>query len=281
MRNLNLLAVMVVAFISLAGCASFHEERAIEWDSRLSSREFDATEELKRMQAVLHSQVIVASHSSAGVVEGLGVPLSPMRIATVAHVVDHLSVGEDLKIAYVPFPGGQLTERDARLAYVSSESETAIIEVLGTALPESYIPTLCSKSVGGNGVSALKPHVNNGRLTGSQVFSGYVTNITRLPLVGDEFDAEAKKSGFSPKRMEGQERVVMVSVSNATAGNSGGAIYDVEQSCVLGLASMVASVEEFEFPEQLKQAVGLPDSDLRGNDRPLLFAIPVTAYVGL
>ncbi|WP_183138974.1 trypsin-like peptidase domain-containing protein [Pseudomonas syringae group genomosp. 3] len=257
-------------FLVLAGCSTFHEPKPVNLPQIIEEARYGY--ERPALSLTEHQVVI-----STGKYWGMGVVLSPTRIATAAHVVSDVSVGDVVTIKYALGVREPFTRLKGVLKFVDAAHEVAILELLTDQLPARAPPVFCSHSVGGNKLASLAPVTNGNTMMPYTGLAGYTTNITTFPRVSDAFNDKARLSGFPPNEAVGQERVTSVITSSTQHGNSGGALFDVDQQCVVGIISIVVPIRDLESPGLITDGLNEPGSSFE--DRDLLFAVPITEFL--
>ncbi|EJA7356563.1 trypsin-like peptidase domain-containing protein [Vibrio parahaemolyticus] len=264
MKNLTIVAALTAA---LSGCSTYHEPK--EFDLSTYDRQ-DALNHTPKFRDYPNFNVAIDSGKSTG----LGVPISQNHIATVAHVVDHLKIGDEVE-AFVL--GNEKLSVKGKLKYISSIDEIAVIEVEDGH--HFNMPLICDNSYGGQRIHGAKPSNIRKPYTGLTVFDGVVTNIVELPLVTQEFNAQTIESAsIDTRSMFGLERLIAAVNSPGAPGNSGGAIIDIDEKCVVGLVSMNARVSDFEKPEELMKELGYKADYYEGTAPYIMVGIPMSEY---
>nr|GFC04352.1 hypothetical protein [Tanacetum cinerariifolium] len=253
---------------ALTGCSTFHEPRPVELQKKINS---DANHFDQPVESLAAHQVVISSDKYWG----MGVVLSKNRVATAAHVVDGVDIGKPITLKYVTRIKERFTYYQSILKYVDPTREIAILELVGEQLPPEATPAFCRHSYGGDKLVSLAPVINGNRMTPVTGLVGYTTNITKLPLVSDAFNRGAMRGGYPPQDAVGQSRVAAIITSDAQHGNSGGALYDADQHCVVGIISLAIPYGEIEPNVRNKLA---PSEASNYEGRNLLFAIPITEF---
>lgn len=251
----------------ISACSSYH--KYAEYD--LSSYdEQDALKHIPNFDEYRNYSVVLDS----GHATGMGVPISSNHIATVAHVVGDLKIGDYVKVFNL---GDEKSVLDGKLIYVSPLDEVAVIDI--EQGHKFAIPQLCDNSFGGQRIYGAKPTDIRHAYTGMTNFSGVVTNTTILPLVTDSMNEKILiESNINTKAMSGLRRVVMYVTSPGAAGNSGGAIIDIDNKCVVALVSMNARISDFKEPEKIMKDVGFSEQYYEGTAPNLMIGVPVNYY---
>ncbi|MGF1884725.1 serine protease [Photobacterium profundum] len=234
---------------------------------------------ISSLNSVYQNQVRIEVQLKNAVSKGLGVALDSKHIATAAHVVNYLTVGDEATVIYQPSVNRQPLEYRAKLIKLDEKADLAIMQLKKQKLPEFIIPKICKKSIGGaivNGGKPTGPH----KKTGARLFSGINTNITTMPLVTKKANAKYSESGYPPRHQYKLEKRIIITNNSVIAGNSGGAIFDVERNCVIAIASMTATFDTFEDKESLKLKI---DRDFENNidskSWRVLTAVPIQLYI--
>jgi len=204
----------------------------------------------------------------------MGVPLSKTHIATAAHVVDNVTIGDDVKVFHI-YNRSQV--HTAKLVYYSKNDEIAVLETSsGHSFPT---PARCEHSYGGQRIQGERPTKFGKPWSGSYPFRGTVSNITKHPLITDKLEAENKKiSEISTQAMAGKDRLFIATKSQTAPGNSGGSIIDIDQKCVVGIASMNGRVSDFQKPESLMKELGYNNGYYEGTAPYILIGVPIVHY---
>lgn len=275
--NLKLLPFSAIIFLSVSGCTTFHQERPVDWAQKL-----DAVENARLRSSVTNtlipSQVSISSKVGNEITTGLGVALTPSRIATVAHVVSRLKVNDPVTVNYAPALGAPIKTYAGRVTFLSPETEMAIVELVDDKLPAAALPKLCENSISGNTLVAFKPYIYKKQISSGLLFSGLTTDITQLPKLSAEYNELASGEGYPPAKMIGQTRVTALTTRSTQGGNSGGALLDIDQGCVVALVSMKVPLTQFESPKEIERQLKTPVPERSQDNRELLFAVPVTQF---
>lgn len=259
---------LTAALTLLVGCSTAYHE-STEYDLE-SYDTLSALNDGLRAKDYPYFNVAVR----AGKASGMGVPLSDTHIATVAHVVDNVAVGGTVDVFHIY---NKNLKFSATVVDYSEDGETAVLEV---AEKHNFpVPKICDNSFGGQRVQGERPSHFGYPRTGSQGFYGLVTNVTRLPMVTDVLEQDiVSRGGPSTQAMAGKSRVIVATNGQTTGGNSGGAIIDIDQRCVLGIASMNARVSNFKEPESLMKDIGYQQDYIPGAAPYLLVGIPMSHF---
>lgn len=261
------LAIATILVVFLSSCSSFHQYTKHDLSSYDEQDFYDSSPKLYEYSAI---NVAVDS----GISHGLGVPISPKYIATVAHVVDNLEVGQDVKIFKL---GNAKQSEVGKLAYISPIDEIAVLEFPGGHGFD--LPRLCENSFGGQRIHGSKPADIKNRITGGTSFIGLVTNVTEFPLVNEDMNKTTiKEAKINTKEMAGLKRLMIVVNARASSGNSGGAIVDIDNKCIVGLASMNARVSSFEAPNQLFKELGFTGQYNEGLAPNIMVGVSIVQY---
>ncbi|ARD42873.1 trypsin-like peptidase domain-containing protein [Colwellia sp. PAMC 21821] len=211
-------------------------------------------------------------------VHGLAVPISPNTLITAAHVVDTVKLGEYVNVTYKKSLFDKKLEYKALIKEIDIKKDLAILEIINNEVPLTSIPKFC-KPVAGNLIGGGKPTGLNGALTGLITFQGVATDLYTMPLLSVQYNNDAKKSGYSPRKTFGDKKVVSVLTSEVSGGNSGGAIFDFDQgSCVVGIASLVMRLNDLEDSTKVTTFFDFPSDDYVGTNRVILIGVPLEEF---
>jgi hypothetical protein len=263
---------MIITLIS--GCSS-HNKQVSEFHKykNYNLASFNKNKHHKQaLKSLEYSNFNVAI--KAGNAFGLGVPISSRHIATVAHVVDRIKINGIVEVFNL---GDVKSSKTGKVVYISKMDEVAIIE-----FDENHNfkqPKLCKNSYGGQYISSSKPADIFDIYSNIFIFEGTVSNIYTLPLVNMEVNQKTLQfSNIDTRAMAGLERVIISINSPAAAGNSGGAIIDINNKCVVALVSMNARVSYFEEPEKLMVELGFTRKYYEGTSPYMMVGIPITHF---
>lgn len=261
------LIIITTVVVNLSGCSVYHQHQ----DFDLSTHNIqDVLNHSPRINEYSSFNVVIDSGKSTG----LGVPVSPTHIATVAHVVDHLRVGDEVKSFVL---GNEKLSAAGKLKYISNIDEVAVIEFENEH--GFNIPTLCDNSYGGQRIHGAKPSSIRKPYASLTTFDGVVTNIVELPLVTEELNIRTiEEANIDTRAMSGLERLIAAIYTPGIPGNSGGAIIDIDKKCVVGLVSMNARVSDFENPVELMKKLGHTREYHEGTAPYIMIGIPMSHY---
>jgi S1-C subfamily serine protease len=271
MKRTHTLAIILFL---LSACTSYHQEGSVNFNE--SRKAFNVIEPLADVVSTL--QVKLRSRVDGLIAGGQGVIVSATTIITAAHVLSHLKVGDELEALYSPRLGVRAKSFTVRLKYIDHESEVAVLEAVNVRFKGAMIAPLCKQSVGGNNVLGVKEMFHKKWLSSTTVYRGLTTNITELPLVTVDYDSRASKGGFSPLLAQGQGRLIFITIADTYSGNSGGALFDKDQKCVVAIMSMKIGLDSLEHPKQMLMQLDIEDEDSKLVSAGFMVGIPISHF---
>ena len=270
--------VVLMGLLVVAGCSTFHRSSEFDMTERLSSSDEAVFRLIAETKLYSQKQVWLSYENKAGrTISGSGVPLTPTLIATAAHVVNDMANDQQLTVKYYPNMAQKGYRLTAKLKYISEEEDLAVVELVNVSLPSAAIPDRCERSTGGDIITGGQQQFLNEQTAGISYFNGVISNKSTLPPVTAQYNEKAKVAGFPPIEMKGHEKIISLVSSSAHGGNSGGAIFNVETQCVVGVVSMVASVKDFINPEAFIRESGYPQEGYYKN-RQVLIGVPIHLF---
>ncbi|MCF6434807.1 serine protease [Pseudoalteromonas sp. MMG022] len=235
--------LMLGATVALFGCGMSQTHQGKELAIAYQNNSSIQPAEGKDM--VINYQVMVSVRPEDNkLINGMGIPLNPELIVTADHVVDGLEVGD---LAYVQLGRlGKLSQpMAAEVVLRSPETDLAYLKLVESRFEPAVVPKWCEDEQFGSRV-AMSKLTPDSRVTTA---SGTVSGITKRPLMTESFNAEASKEGFPPNNMH-SEPVSWILLHQAMSGGfSGGAIYDVNNQCVVAVSSLIASFNDLAEPD--------------------------------
>lgn len=122
-------------------CSTFFNSHPVDLQGKVSEGEnsYNSPEE-----SLIAHQFIISTQKYWGI----GVVLSPNRIATAAHVVSDVTVGETVTVKYAM--GVRERFAQARLKVVDPANEIAILDLVDSQFPPQVTPKFCSHGYGGD-----------------------------------------------------------------------------------------------------------------------------------
>ncbi|NOU49686.1 trypsin-like peptidase domain-containing protein [Pseudoalteromonas sp. JBTF-M23] len=255
--------------IALSSCGSSRvyqgKELAIAYLNNSNAQHNVREQEVTGYQVRISYQI-----NGSTTVSGMGVPVTERLIVTADHVVRNLTVGQSVDVQMGEI--GKLSKPvAAQLVMRSPEKDLAYLKLTQHVLPRNAVPSWCDNHQLGDKVSMTK-------LSGSAtltVASGTLSGITDRPRMTDSFNEKAANNGVEPNSMLDEPVNFVLLHRNMQGGFSGGAMFSVNNNCVTGISSMVASFNDLAQPqryESVKEA--LNRKYWSQNSKVLAFGIP-------
>ncbi|WP_105168689.1 S1 family peptidase [Pseudoalteromonas sp. T1lg23B] len=236
--------LMLGATVALFGCgmSQTHQgkELAIAYQNN-SSIQADEGKEL-----VINYQVMISVQSKDNaLINGMGIPLNHELVVTADHVLADLEVGDSV---YVQLGNlGKLSQPLlAKVVLRSAQTDLAYLKLIEHRFSPAAVPKWCENEQFGSRV-AMSKLTPDSRVAAS---SGTISGITERPLMTESFNTAASKEGIAPNNMRSEPVSWILLHQGMQGGFSGGAMYDVNNQCVVAVSSLIASFDDLAEPDR-------------------------------
>lgn len=218
------------------------------------------------LQQKENSQLIVRYRPSENVeVFGLAF-VAEGWLLSASHVFSRMKVGEDVEIGQHLGLGSEIFWSKAKLIAVSPIDDLALLIPHDRSVLVNSL-SVCQKPAIQSTLLVTTKFLTDGTSIRGSVSAPVVTTPLKvLPQLNNLADQNLSPGQIPLSAMAGQPRIV--AVGNAAGGHSGGALFDVEHKCVVGvvsanlffdwLANRDAILQSAENPPYISFLVGIP-----------------------
>ncbi|MDA6066699.1 serine protease [Idiomarina abyssalis] len=194
----------------------------------------------------ISSQFVVNVKGSERTVKGSAVALNRKYLVSAAHIFSDLRANDSIYIHYGRV-GKLISSYEVKLVDYYEENELAFLELTTGTLPSEQVPNWCLSVKPGTPIGVARLNVNEQYGSASaNTGDGNLLDIGLFPKFSTSFVKNASRFGAPPNLLTGNDALSVFIDESVFPGFSGGAMFDLNRGCVVGISSIKAGLRDID-----------------------------------